>query len=202
MADIVSLSDTTMPREPVIAGEIATKQYVDQQTPAGSFPPAGQGYIAWTLDPAVSGGGHIIGSGTIYFRRWRLAAAASIASISVFIDTAPTSQTGGGGALYDDAGNLLVSKAETTLFNSIGLKVCTFAAPVALDPGFYWGAFLFIGTAGSCALGGAGSGAASAVGNIGSSPRLLQLTGQTGFPASVDFGTMTLSTTVSFMGFK
>jgi hypothetical protein len=114
--------------------------------PALGLPrPAGQGLIAWTLDPAIISAGKVGIAGTLYLAALYVPKTCAPTKLFWGIGTGGASPVAGQNfvGLYNATGTLLTSvnvDASVTAGNTL---VTTTIAPGPIPPGMYWAAFLF-----------------------------------------------------------
>jgi hypothetical protein len=112
--------------------------------------PAGQGFIAWSSDPAFVAGGSGAVFGTVYMQKIVLQNSQSIANIVMFVNTAPTTLTAGQNfaAIFDSAGNrIAITADQSTAWATTGLKTMPLSGgPQVLPAGTYYVAHVGNGT--------------------------------------------------------
>ena len=108
--------------------------------------PVNYGQKAWTFDPAFIQAGNVAVGGTLHLAKILNRAAITVSQVTLSIFTAGATLTNVGVGLWSSAGALLTSSvnvngATAALWQAVGVKVITFAAPqvIAADAGFYVG---------------------------------------------------------------
>jgi hypothetical protein len=159
------------------------------------FSPADHGLITWTQNPATVASGFSLNAGAVYLSKVKISGRARrVSNILYGITTAGTSLAAGQNfvGLYDASGTLLATSGDqTTAFGSTGTKTAALTAPVTLDVGSYYVAFLAngAGTQPSVAGGGGVSSTINAGLSTGTARYLGPIgSGQTALPSSITLG--------------
>lgn len=123
----------------VTAGEYAAL------TPPVSWAPADQGFLAWTLSPALCGGGSLVlTAGTVYLSKVLIRYPFTWSTMWYAVTATGVGTSAGSFAgLYSSAGTLLTGSADIGgNLTAVGAKSTALTAPQALTPsmGFVWAA--------------------------------------------------------------
>lgn len=143
--------------------------------------PTDHGYKGWAFDPVIINGTGQPTAGGMNIVRIPIRAPISLASCSVLVATAGASLANAGFALYSAAGALLKSSVNTrgataTAFQSTGMKVITWDAPITVSTDVYVG-FWFTGTTMPAINKAAATGAASNLNLAAPNLRFATITG-------------------------
>lgn len=162
--------------------------------------PADAGLITWSYPPWAASSAGPGNSGTIYYMRVRVPAAATVTGARLY-QTAPGATLTSGQCLvglYDSAGNRVAISSDQSAAWASGSQVnrdAAFTSQYSATAGYYWVAMLFVGSTGPSWSKGPPSGLMNAGWPAAPFPALVSAGGQTALPASVALSS--LSTTVS-----
>lgn len=177
------------------AGTVATG------LPGGGWGPVQQGFLAWNFDPVnvASASGVVTAAGVLLLMAIVVPQATTVTNVCYYCATAGGTVSNGFAGLYDVNGNLLSSSAaQSTAWQSTGLKTTPLGTPQAISAGtFFMGLLVGAGTPVPAFMRGGGSGAA-ALYNINLSAAASRWatsgTAMTSLPATVTMSGNTAST--------
>jgi hypothetical protein len=113
-------------------------------TGSGGFTPADHGFITWSYDPSLASSSTAMGTtGILHLVKVKLAAAATVTGVGLYISTVGSSVSGGYVALYDSTGTrVAVSSAITTAWQATGYVQNAFTGTYSAAAGTYYAAIL------------------------------------------------------------
>ncbi len=163
------------------------------------FNQADHNLLTWTQDPATLNGGYTLATGQVYLSKVKITSRSTVASNILYgVTTAGTALTAGQCfvGLYNSSGTLLISSADQSgVMNSTGAKT-TAITPQTLAVGYYYVAFLAVGTGTLPSV--AGGGGVSSTINAGlttATARFLNTaTGNTALPATITLSAQSTNT--------
>lgn len=178
----------------------STWEYTPIDNGGADFLPEDHNLITWTQDPATVADAFPLNTGVVYLCKVKVTKPSTlITNVLYGITTNGTSLTAGQNfvGLYDSTGTRLgVSADQTTNYGSQGLKTAALTSPQTVAVGYYYVAFLAVGTGTQPSV--AASGGVSSAMNAGlvaATGRFLTSgTGQTALPSSITLSSATLNT--------
>lgn len=172
-----------------------------------AYEPSAYGYLDWTTDPLACSADFPHNSGVLLMVRFRYRGSASTISELGFAVASAASGPGAfsGVALYADGTGTVARLGQSAdagvQWTTPGPKSVPLSAAVSVVPGNYYRAALLWQGSGSGRIAGPPTVVLDALLNHGVR-RSTYLTGQTGFPATVDVSAMNTNNTAYFMSMK
>lgn len=172
-----------------------------------AYEPSAYGYLDWTTDPLACSADFPHNSGVLLMVRFRYRGSATTISELGFAVTSAASGPGAfsGVALYADGSGVVSRLGQSAdagaQWTSQGPKSIALTAPATVIPGNYYRAALLWQGSGSGRIAGPPTVILDALLNH-TVRRSTYLTGQTGFPATVDVSGMNTNNTAYFMSMK
>lgn len=153
MTAIQALSTDAPAGYPTAGGEIASRAYLDQVHSTRDFPASGNGWLGWTIDPACTGTlatTSITSSRVSYTKFWLPRGVTATGAGFLQSSTVGTASGFSGLAIFSDgatATRLAMTASTPSAFNAgPALRKLAFTSTVALSAGYYWLAWLCVGT--------------------------------------------------------
>lgn len=179
-------------------------QYPLSTVNSATFTPADQNLVSWTYDPScIRGTGVASVSGTVYLMKVKIVNRSTVVTnVIIGVEGAGVTLTAGQNfvGLYDSTGaRLAVSADQASSWTSTGMKTIALTAPVTLNVGSYYVAFVSNGATPPTLATGAGNNVNISVGlSSGALRYIIGPTAQTSLPASITLTSFTGSTASRF----